>query len=204
MIPATAAEAKSVARDKSPLPRKTERPWQISRSLSSPRRSRSAPMNHKGNAREWHQQVQRQRLCPNWSSAKPALHRICRTESRNNKRPEIMRTEKRIPALAAADGVFKRTRIKFASCFHQLPRNIHGNRVEQPAWSGSRKLGLSRGTSLLIDVTRWQSPCSNPFVENFLLQRKGDPFLRRIGIGPQTAKLQENFLFALFHPLALE
>ena len=59
-------------------------------------------------------------------------------------------------------------------------------------------------SGLLIDVIRWQSPCSNPFVENFLLQRKGDPFLRRIWIGAQTAKLQENFLFILCHPLALE
>ena len=80
-------------------------------------------------------------------------------------------------------GVFNRARIKVGSCFichWQLP------------------------SGLLIDVTRWQSPCSNALVENFLLQRKGDPFLRRIGIGPQTAKLQKNFLFALCHSLALE
>ena len=57
---------------------------------------------------------------------------------------------------------------------------------------------------LLIDVTLWQSPCSHSRVENFLLQRKGDPFLRRIWIGPQTAKLKENFLFVLCHPLELE
>ena len=59
-------------------------------------------------------------------------------------------------------------------------------------------------SGLLIDVARWQSPCSNPFVEDFLLQRKGHPFMRRIGIGPQTAKLQENFLFVLCHSFALE
>ena len=73
-----------------------------------------------------------------------------------------------------------------------------------PASSDTDNCRWQLPSGLLIDVTRWQSPCSNPFVENFLLQRKGDPFLRRIGIGPQTAKLQENFLFVLCHPLALE
>jgi hypothetical protein len=46
-------------------------------------------------------------------------------EIRNNKRPEIVRTEKTIPAIAAARGVFKRALIKSASCFIKLPpRNI--------------------------------------------------------------------------------
>ena len=47
----------------------------------------------------------------------PASSGSARTESRNNTRPVIRRTEKRMPAMAAARGVFKRARIKFASCF---------------------------------------------------------------------------------------
>src|SRR6266436_9078859 len=42
--PPTAAEANSIARNRSPLPRKTVAK---KRSSSSPRRSRSTPMNHK-------------------------------------------------------------------------------------------------------------------------------------------------------------
>ena len=38
-------------------------------------------------------------------------------EMRNNTRPVIRRTEKRMPAMAAARGVFNRARIKLASCF---------------------------------------------------------------------------------------
>jgi hypothetical protein len=49
----------------------------------------------------------------------------------------------------------------------------------------------------LIDVTWWQSPCSNSLVENFLFHRKRDPSFRGIWIGPHTAKLQENILFVL-------
>src|SRR5271165_1714234 len=74
-----------------------------------------------------------------------------RTESRNSTRPEIRRSEKRMPAMAAARGVFRRARIKVASCFichWQLP------------------------SGLLIDVTWWQSLCSHSPVENFLLHRK--------------------------------
>src|SRR5437016_14527512 len=39
-------------------------------------------------------------------------------------------------------------------------------------------------SGLLIDVTWWQSPCSNSLVENFLFHRKRDPFFRRIWICP--------------------
>src|SRR5262245_9084912 len=57
---------------------------------------------------------------------------------------------------------------------------------------------------LLIDVSRWQSRSSNALAEHFLFYRKSDPFFGRIWIGPQTAKLKENILVALCHPLALE
>jgi hypothetical protein len=65
-------------------------------------------------------------------------------------------------------------------------------------------LTLATTFCLLIDIARWQSPGSHSSVDDFLLQRKGDPFLRRIGIGPQTAQLLENFLFVLCHPLTLK
>ena len=55
-------------------------------------------------------------------SQAPASSGSARTESRNNKRPAIRRTEKRIPAMAAARGAFKRARIKVASCFINLCR----------------------------------------------------------------------------------
>jgi hypothetical protein len=77
-------------------------------------------------------------------------------------------------------------------------------------WAGSsshlrgKEFGLSHGRRLLINVIGWQARNPHSPIENFLFQRKGNPFLRRIGIGPQTAKLQENFLFVLCHPLALE
>jgi hypothetical protein len=45
-------------------------------------------------------------------------------EIRNNKRPEIMRTEKTMPAIAAARGVFKCALIKSASCFINFLRKI--------------------------------------------------------------------------------
>ena len=51
------------------------------------------------------------------SSPAPVSNGSARTESRNSKRPVIRRTEKRIPAIAAERGVFKRARIKVASCF---------------------------------------------------------------------------------------
>ena len=93
-------------------------------------------------------------------------------------------------------------------CFllYQLPpRNIHGNRVEQPArsarisetWSVSWK-------ELLIDVTRWQSPDYNSLAQNFLLHRKRNPFLRRIWIGPQSAEIIEHLLFVLGQSRALK
>jgi hypothetical protein len=39
------------------------------------------------------------------------------TVRKHSKRPVIGSTEKRMPAMAAARGVFKRARIKVASCF---------------------------------------------------------------------------------------
>jgi hypothetical protein len=56
-------------------------------------------------------------------------------------------------------------------------------------------------TGLSIDVKPMAVTCSHSSVENFLLQRNGDPFLRRFGIGPQTAKLQENFLLPFVSPI---
>jgi hypothetical protein len=55
--PATAAEANSMARNKSPLPRKTVAK---KRSSSSPNRSRSTPMNHK----KAKPRPRFQRICP--------------------------------------------------------------------------------------------------------------------------------------------
>ena len=57
---------------------------------------------------------------------------------------------------------------------------------------------------LLIDVTGGSPPVLNSPVENFLLHRKIDPLFRRIRIDPQSAKLNENILLVLCHPLALE
>src|SRR4029077_4386122 len=60
---------------------------------------------------------------------------------------------------------------------HRNPVQVVMSQFQQ---QGSRKLGLSRGRSLLIHVTRWQSPKYNSLAENFLLHRKRNPFLRRI------------------------
>src|SRR6516164_5198576 len=58
--------------------------------------------------------------------------------------------------------------------------------------------------SLLIDVTCWLSPDYNSLVENFLLHRKRNPFLRRIWIGPQSAEIIEHLLFVLGQSRALK
>jgi len=55
-------------------------------------------------------------------SQAPASSGSARTESRNNKRPAIRKTENRTPATAAALGVFKPARIKVVSCFIGLCR----------------------------------------------------------------------------------
>src|SRR4029077_7318061 len=156
--PATAAEAKSMARNRSPLPRKTVAK---KRSSSSPNRSRTTPMNHKkampANGTRF---SARATLFELVLSHAPVSSGSARTESLKSKRPVNQKNRKEDAGDGGGRGVFNRARIKVASCFicrWQLP------------------------SGLLIDVTRWQSPCSNPFVENFLLQRKGDPFLRRIG-----------------------
>src|SRR5580704_7401424 len=98
------------------------------------------------------------------------------------------RSHQLAPAMAAARGVFKRA---------------HESRL-LPASSETDNCRWQLPSGLLIDVTRWQSPSSNSPVENFLFHRKRDPFFRRIWIGPQTAKLKEDILFGLCHPLALE
>ena len=74
---------------------------------------------------------------------------------------------------------------------HDLYVHAHGSSL-LPASSDTDNCRWQLPSGLLIDVTRWQSPCSNSLVENFLLHRKRDPFFRRIWISPQTAKLQEN------------
>src|SRR5258705_4435610 len=113
--PATAAEANSIARKKSPLPRKT-----VAKKRSSipPRRPRSTPMNHKkaipANGTRF--SARATVLDPVLSQA-PASSGSARTESRNNRRTEIMRTEKRMPAMAAARGVLPRALIKLSSGF---------------------------------------------------------------------------------------
>jgi hypothetical protein len=158
------------------------------RSSSSPRPSRSTPMIHKkampANGTRF---SARANVFDLVLSHAPVSSGSARTESRSSKRLIIRKYRKRMPAMAprAASSRARGSRLLPASS------DIDNYRWQLPSDS-------------LIDVTRWQSPCSNPFVENFLLQRKGDPFLRRIWIGPQAAKLQENFLFVLCHPLALE
>ena len=83
---------------------------------------------------------------------------------------------------------------------HRNPVQVVMSQFQQ---QGSRKLGLSRGRSLLIVVTRWQSPDYNSLAENFLLHRKRNPFLRRIWIGPQSAEIIEHLLFVLGQSRAL-
>src|SRR5208282_4474598 len=174
--PATAAEANSMARNKSPLPRKTVAK---KRSSSSPRRSRSTPMNHqKAMPANGTRFSARATLFELVLSRAPVSSGSARAESRNSKRPVVRRTEKRMPATATAGGAFNHARIKVAS------------------WQ------LLAG--LLIDVPRPQSSRSHFLVENFLLHRKRDPFFQRKGIGPQCVKLQENIFFVLCHPLALQ
>jgi hypothetical protein len=82
--------------------------------LSSPRRSRSTPMNHKkampANGTRFSARAIVLELA---FSQAPASSGSARTESRNHKRTAIRRTENWIPAR----GVFKRARIKSASGF---------------------------------------------------------------------------------------
>ena len=54
----------------------------------------------------------------------PASSGSARTESRNNKRTAISRTENRIPAMAAERGAVKRARIKSAFCFINFLQGI--------------------------------------------------------------------------------
>ena len=107
-----------MARNKSPLPRKTVAK---KRSSSSPNRSRSTLMNHKkampANGTRFSARAPVFELV---LSHAPVSSGSERTESRNSKRPVIRSTEKRMPAMAAARGVFKRARIKVASCFLTL------------------------------------------------------------------------------------
>src|SRR5271165_3826160 len=113
--PATAAEANSIARNTRPLPRKTVAK---NRSSSSPRRSRNTAINHRkampANGTRFSAKATSFELV---LSHAPVSRGSARTKSWNTTSSAIKRTEKMMPATAAARGVFNCARIRGASCF---------------------------------------------------------------------------------------
>ena len=71
-------------------------------------------------------------------------------------------------------------------------------------WSDNSVAMLYRPSGLLLDVIWRQSRGSTPPIKNFLLDRKIDPFFRRIWISPHTTELIDDVLFVLGQSLALE
>ena len=106
--PAVAADANSIARNSSPLPRKT-----VAKSLSSYSPSAvpdNADKPQEGNPGERHQVQREGDGLALLSSQPPASFGSAGTDSRTSTREMMSRTENRMPATAAARGVVSRAR----------------------------------------------------------------------------------------------
>jgi hypothetical protein len=102
--PIAEAETNIIPRNKRPLPKKTvAKNW----SSFSPRRSRKTPRNHrKATPANGMRFNARDTLSELVFSHEPVSRGLTGTDCQNNQRLQMRRREKRIPAMAAARGVF--------------------------------------------------------------------------------------------------
>src|SRR6478752_9757677 len=150
--PATAAEAKNMARNKSPLPKKTVAK---KRSSSSPSRSRKTPMNHKNAMPAKGTKFSATATVPELVfSQAPVSNGSARTESRKRKRLVIRRAENRMPAMAAARGVFNRVRMERVSfLLIDCSEVFYPLRLAIPSTAGKRLDRLFRRFKNQIDIS---------------------------------------------------
>jgi hypothetical protein len=104
-----AAAVKTMARNKSPLPKNTV---EKKRSSLWPSRSRSTPMNHrKATPSNGTRFMASATVLEFVSSQAPGSSGSVGTERRSNKTISVNKIEKTIPAIAAAFGVFRLVRV---------------------------------------------------------------------------------------------
>jgi hypothetical protein len=191
--PTTAAEANRMARNRSPLPRKTVAK---KRSSSSPSRSRSTPMNHKkampANGTRF---STRATLFELVSSHAPVSNGSARTESRNSRRPVMRRTEKRTPAIDGTTTLFQppaQANEQKTPVFEKLRRRptleSMSNELEDPAGKEQPHGNLPESPHERRDQQKrnrecdhWYSECMEYSVNRILMACfvSGDPVIDR-------------------------